>query len=298
MLSESRIYRHSGKLGSGLTTVPLIGILSSVVLAIVYAYLDVYIPYVGYISFVLTAGFALALGVVVSRAAVKANCRNVAFVRATGFVVGIIALYFAWVAFLYALLNLNLDSDQRLSPIRMVLDPAGMWGAVARLGEHGYYSLGGKQIQGTELWIVWGLEALIIVGGVVLLSTSGIAHQVFCERCMEWCNSLKGRMRLAVSHDERLYQRLACGDVAAMAAVPVVDPLVSPYIRVDLHRCPKCSETAVWQALLVTHQRNNKGELQQKEAIITPRRFLSQQEAMELDSLAARPPIELPDEGS
>lgn len=286
-------YHHSGSMGTALFVVPAVGLIAGFVLAVAYAYADVYIPVAGYVSFILTVAFAAGVGWAVSFAGVKAKCRNVVVMRILGFAIGLIAVYFSWVAFMYVLATRDLGDDFNSSLGAILLRPDAVWHFAAAVGETGWYQLRGGSVNGTFLWVTWAVEALIVVGIVTFMATMGITGRVFCERCGAWCRRGKHFMRLLIPHDKELFARVAEGNVEALAQMPVAPADVSPYLRVDVDRCDTCPDTATWQAVLVTHQKNKQGKLEEKAHNVTARLLLSADGLKRLHDLAAREPVEL-----
>lgn len=296
MLDTLEVYRHSGRLGSAPIVVPLVGIVVGFVLALVYAYADVYIPIAGYVSFLLTLGFALGVGFSVSAAAGMAKCRSKGFLHLTGFLIGLLALYFSWVAFLFVLLRKDASSELEIGLFDILLSPVGVWEIACAIGEEGWYAMRGGNVKGVVLWVFWGIEALVVVIGVTVLAPTGIADQVFCERCSRWCNVTKDFMRLMVPQNDDLLARFSSGQIDAMAELPVAPVTVSPYLRVDLDRCESCQDTATWRASLVTHERTKEGKIEEKNQDIVAPLLLTPDRLRQLEQYAAREPIELPSE--
>lgn len=85
MIETAGVYRHSGRLGNGPVFIPVVGVAAAFILAIAYAYGVVYIPLKGWVSFLLTGAFAVAVGYLVSWAAMAGKCRNTGFVYFLGF---------------------------------------------------------------------------------------------------------------------------------------------------------------------------------------------------------------------
>lgn len=103
--STSGVYSHSGKLGPAVFTVPIGGIIATLVLSTVYAYVDVYSPIGGYISLLFVGGLAFGLGWAISKLGYFARCRNAAFLHLVGLVCGLAAVYTSWAVFEYAMIN-------------------------------------------------------------------------------------------------------------------------------------------------------------------------------------------------
>ena len=296
MLDTPEVYKHSGRLGSAPIVVSLVGIVAGFVLALAYAYADVYIPIAGYVSFILTLVFAVGVGYSLSTAARIAKCRSTGFLHLTGFLIGLLALYFAWVTFLFVLLRQGESSEAKISLVDILLNPAVVWEIARAIGEEGWYSMRGGLIKGTILWVFWGIEALVVVIGITALAPTGIADQVFCERCHRWCKTTKNFMRLMVPKNDDLLARFSSGQIDAMAEMPAAHDAVSPYMRVDVDRCESCQDTATWRASLVTHERTKEGKIEEKNQDMVAPLLLTPNRLGQLEQYAAREPIEPPSE--
>ena len=296
MLDTLAVYKHSGRLGGAPIVVPLVGIVASFVLAFVYAYADVYIPIAGWISFILTAGFAVGVGLSVSAAARMAKCRSEGFLHLAGFLIGLLALYFAWVAFLFVLRQRYAPAHLQLGLFDILLNPAYVWQDACGIAETGWYSMRGSEVKGVVLWVFWSIEALVVVIGVSALASSGITSLVFCERCNRWCNATKDFMRLLIPQDEDLLTRFSSGQIEAMSELPVAHCTMTPYLRVDLDRCASCQDTATWRASLISHERTKEGKLEEKSQDIVAPQLLTADSLGQLEQFAAREPIEAPAE--
>lgn len=296
MLDSLEVYKHSGRLGSAPIVVPLVGIVAGFVLALVYAYADVYIPIAGYVSFILTLGFAVGVGYSVSAAARMAKCRSKGFLHLTGFLIGLLVLYFSWVAFLFVLLRRDAPSELDIGLFSILLSPAGVWDIACAIGEEGWYAMRGGNVKGVVLWVFWGIEALVVVIGVTVLAPTGIADQVFCERCNRWCKVTKDFMRLMVPQNDDLLTRLSSGQMDVMAEMPVAHVTVSPYLRVGVDRCESCQDTATWRASLVTQERTKEGKMEEKDQTLVAALLLTPDRLRQLEEFAAREPFELPSE--
>lgn len=286
-------YRQSGSMGTAVFVVPVVGLIAAFVLAVAYAYADVYIPVAGYISFVLTAVFAAGVGWAVSFAGVKAKCRNVTLMHFLGFVIGLVAVYFSWVAFMYVLLKRELGDQFDGGLGAILLRPDAVWHFANAVGETGWYQLRGGNVKGTFLWVTWALEAVIVVGWVTFMAPMGITGRVFCERCGVWCRKGKDFMRLLVPNNKEFLSRISEGSMEVLAQMPVAPADVSPYLRVDVDRCDTCPDTATWQAVLVTHHRNRQGKLEEKTTNMTAQLLLAPEGLKRLHDLATREPVAL-----
>ncbi|MBN2581111.1 MAG: hypothetical protein JXB10_19165 [Pirellulales bacterium] len=190
-MSDS-IYTHSGKLGMAPIVWPVIFIPCAVVLSAAYAYLDVYIPLGGYVSFILLAGYVFGLGIVSAFAVKVAKCRSTTAAGFLGFLGGLFALYASWLIFLYALIN-KFD-EEGIGLVPLLIHPGAMWQTILLINKEGWFSIRGSTPTGAVLGTFWVIEAVAILGGMIFLSGMRIRHEIFCETCSRWLPVFEKRM--------------------------------------------------------------------------------------------------------
>jgi len=245
-------YKNSGAVTvSGLIMTILAGGVTAAVLGVVYTFAIVYIPFI-YINFLLTAGFALVLGLVTAKAAYIGKIRNGMVVGLCGFMSGLFGLYVAWAT----------DPMARGAEV-CAFQPGLLLSYVQFFYENGAWGLGrnGDNISGIFLALVWLIEAAVIVGGAALISGGANLGKTFCERCHQWTSLEKGLSRLSIadSADETL-ERVLGGDLAGLADMIRVNSDEDVYLRVDLATCGTCSESNFMSLVLVTHGVDDKGK--------------------------------------
>jgi hypothetical protein len=289
MISESRVYTHSGQLGSGLLVVPVTGLIAAVVLASAYAYIDVYSPIAGYISILFVIGFGIAQGFAVGQAGYMARCRNPAFLSVVGLVTGLVALYVSWAVFEYALMGRS-DSSVKVSLITLVLSPKAVWEIAKRINEVGWYSIRSATPTGIVLWIFWGIEAVLVVGLAALVARFRIDGEVFCERCSAWCDPDKEPIRLAPPQEVQTINQVVAGDLAALQHLGTAGAEDNPHLEVEIRSCNRCDSTATWQSQLVSFEQDKKGNSQRKAKDLTGLLLLTSEERARLEALKAHKP--------
>lgn len=294
MFDVVEVYSHSGRLGTGLFVIPVVGIVASSVLAVAYAYADVYIPLAGYVSFILTFAFAAGVGFAISHSAVMAKCRNTGFVYVAGFITSLLALYASWVAFAYVLLRRELSSDMDITIWGMFAEPGRIWELACFLNEDGWYSISSWTPKGVALWILWSIEAVIVIGTITLIAGHEVSSRVFCERCERWCRPVNDMMHLMVTDNDDLMARIAGGNLVAMGELPIAPATTTPFFRIGMSRCDSCTDTATFRMQLVGHQQKKDGELEEQTTEIFGNRMLTAEQMKRLEALAARKPVDMP----
>jgi hypothetical protein len=290
MDTKLAVYQHSGRLGGGVVAVPVAAVVSAVVLSFAYAYADVYSPIAGYVSVILVLLFGGATGVCISYAARYAKCRNTRFVIGVAVLAGLLAFYTQWVVFLFAYFQ---RGGVDVSLTGLFVRPGAVWNLVKLVNENGWYSLrSGGNVTGTVLWVFWAIEFLIIVISIPLLSTYALTDRVFCERCEAWCTRHENHFRLGLGDDTDLLVKINEGDLDAMEKLPTVPAGAAPALRVDLHRCDTCRDTAAMLVKLVTPTREKDGSTKEEERELTPCYLLDAEQRQRIEALADRPPVE------
>lgn len=246
-MQADRYYEHSGRYSPFSVAKALgLGLLVSVPLAFVYAYIIVYIPIVGTITFILTAGFAGVVGFAVGRALHAGKVRNHAVTLATAIPVAIFALWASWVAWVYAILH---RADAVVGVLDLALAPATLWKVILLINDKGAWNLKGITPTGAALWGLWALEAAII-GGVIVLVARESVNEPFCEPCERWCDEQKAIAVLGATTKDDLVPRLERGDYAVLREIG--PPTHLAFTRLDLHQCSQCQATTTLTATSVT----------------------------------------------
>lgn len=260
-------YRHSGKwsLGAALPALA-VGALAAVVLAAVYAYAALYVPVVGTITVILTAGFGAAAGAIPGTMLKRGNTRSKAVAAIIGVVVGLIALWASWVFWIYALLR---RSDVDVSLPAIAFAPTSLWSAMVEVNKRGVWNVHGLQPSGAFLWVIWGLEACIIFFLSYALCEGTIAAQPFCESCNRWCEAEEDVGSCAApanagagkaENAAELRTRLEAKDFSALEKQGPVGNRAE-WLRWDLHVCKSCGGTNTLALKAVKAEVEKKGQV-------------------------------------
>jgi hypothetical protein len=246
-METDRYYRHSGRFAP-LAVVKALGagVVSAVPLAFVYSYVLVYIPIIGTITFALTGGFALLIGLAVGKVLHDGKVRNLAVSTATALGAALFSLWAAWVTWVHAILG---RADAKVTLADLALDPALLWKVITLINDKGAWNLRGLTPTGALLWGLWALEAAVI-GGVVVLAVRESVNDPFCEACDRWCAEHKGFGAVGPARLENLAPRLERGDYTVLRELP--NHAESVYTRLDVHDCPQCHATTTLSATNVT----------------------------------------------
>ncbi len=272
MVSTPGIHTHSGKLGSSVLVLPLGAVAAATLLGIAYAYVDVYSPIVGYISVLFVGGFAYALGVSVAVIGRVTKCRSTGFMALVGFLAGLVGLYVSWGAFVYAVLARWGDPADvtNLTLSGVLLEPGSLWEMIKAINASGWYSIKEFTPQGTFLWVMWGIEALIVVGGPTFFAASGIDNHVFCEGCNRWSEHTDSAVRLSLPVSEHHLDGLTPENLSALESLETVSEAHNPQLCVDTWHCPTCTNTSAIKTKTITAVVDKEGKSETETQDLTP----------------------------
>ena len=220
--NNASVYSHSGSLGSGLLIVPTGGVIAAAVLAMAYSYAVVYTPYIGYISIVFIGCLAVGLGWSISKLGYVSKYRNSTFLKLAGLGCGLVAVYISWAAYEYALLA-RVKEGLQVNMLDIIFHPKGVWEVAKALNENGAM---GK-------YVCWGIEALMIVGGTVVISSTAVSDEVFCDDCNQWCGRKPDTARLELPEDENALQDLRPDNLKPIMALESADSSATSFLKVD-----------------------------------------------------------------
>ena len=123
----------------------------------------------------------------------------------------------------------------------------------------GWYSIFGVTPAGAFIWILWTIEAVIIVGGTTLVAAATMGGAVYCEECRCWCESTENALRFGIPEDGAQLDELRPDNfdpLTRLANVPVTDS----YFGLDIWECRSCNETSALQVKFRAHSVDDNGD--------------------------------------
>jgi len=155
-----QFYRHSGKFSPhGLALALIVPIAAGFLLGYVYAYLIKWIPFI-YLNIFITAGYGGVIGFLAGWMLRVGKVRNNALAGICGLLAGLAGLYLGW--------NGHVHAYFEDAPV--LCQPGEILKGMGYLYAHGSWTLKGEPVTGVILGIVWGVEALMIVGLSTLMT--------------------------------------------------------------------------------------------------------------------------------
>jgi hypothetical protein len=254
-------YEHSGRCGPvGVPIAAASGIVAGAICGLAYAYIINWIPLI-YVSFIATLGFGFVVGAAVAWGARIGKIRNMMVSTALGALVGLVALYCAWVFDPMARIDDVHEPFWRLEAIWAYMKlgyAVGFWG----IGQNG------GAVTGPFLAAVWIIEAVMVVGVCIVTVRKLLGEQPFCEETGQWTTNAPNIARLSLVDDQGIeakLKRLLDGDLGSLAEFYRAangDPAV---LQLDLATCPDCPACNFLTVKMVQLVVNKKGETSKEE---------------------------------
>lgn len=245
-LDASHFYEHSGRTGLSVPMMLLGGIPTSIFLAIVYAYIVVYCPVVGYVNVLFLGGYVFGTGLVAGWLAKTGKSRNALVSFLIGCLIGLIGLYSSWVFFFKALATFA-EVEGGVPALGLALSPGTLWEMIVEVNKEGWWGPSGM-----FQWILCAIEAVVFVIGVGLLACGPIHREVFCEACGSWCEpSAERHLQFTEEYAKSLEGQDADFDHTAILKLPEATEQDLPRFTAEILECTGCkSTTAVRLKLL------------------------------------------------
>lgn len=234
-------YEHSGRFSLGGALLGLIvGVIVAAPLALIYAYLTLYNPFI-YINFLASIGFGILIGGVAGGVASWRKTRNEVVTVLVGLLAGLAAYYLAWADWIFALFRRGGETLPWWAWLGLLYPPL-LWEQIAKVNEVGAWRLRSWTPTGIALWVFWGMEAATVLGCSVA-AAHAVQDEPFCEGCNVWTNATEDVVRVAAADPEEMKQRMEAKDIGYLEKLGAVAPDAAGWFRLDLHTCPNCTQT-------------------------------------------------------
>lgn len=231
-------YRHSGACPPlGLLRGLVMGLVASVLLAAVYVAFRHYVRMIvlGTLVTILTGALAALAGL---RGLKQGEVRNDAAANLVALLCGLATFYTAWV--LWVALLLHRPGIGMVPLVEVTKHPSVLWDTIVWINERGTWAMRGdaEPVAGFKLWLVWGLEALCLVGMGVVVSAS--ANDAYCEACRLWCAEEENIGLMAAGDLDETRRRLKGGDLPYFLGLGRPAENALNWLTVKLSTCPGC----------------------------------------------------------
>jgi len=254
-------YKLSGKAGNLFLVGTLLGPALITLLCIIYAYIDIYNPLI-YFTVVVFLGLLLGILIVQKLVIRLAKCRDTSSAVIYGLVVGVFGVYANWCTFVYVFIR---KEDYPVELMNLMANPVMIFDFASALSVDGYFTLFGITIKGGLLWLLWIVEAIGIMAAGALGGLAVMHEEIFCEECNRWAEDTKFNLRLAIEYQDEA-KKMIESDIEKILDFPIHEGAKTEHIRVNLHQCSTCQNTATIDVDLISYKTNDKGEVSEKAA--------------------------------
>lgn len=266
-------YKLSGKSGNLWLTGLLVGLPATILMSIIYAYIDVYNPFV-YLTILVFLGYLFGILMIQTVAIRLSKCRSESQAKIFGAVIGLFAIYANWATFLFVQV---VRADEYVSMLDLFLSPALLFEFAGIISEDGWFQLFDTPVSGAFLWIIWLIEAGGILGAGVYGGSKVMHEEVFCENCNRWAEDTETDLRLTIPNRADA-QTAIQHDINKLLTFPVAGRAVNPQLRINLHHCSNCKNFSTIDVDLIKLERNDKGEIEENDEDYSPVLLLSNQQ--------------------
>lgn len=268
---EHLYYKPSGKIPvKGIFTSLITAFVITVILSIIYIALQWFIPFI-YLNFFIAAGLGFGVGGGVFIAIGSGKIRNTKYECVLAVLCGLLAWYSQWALFV-SLMSEAQGSMGGGMWVRSSFNLTGFWyifthpeilfQAMLRLNDAGTFTLKHNTVSGTLLWVVWIIEALIIIGAPILFSLSGRSTTPFSEQNDQWMEErdVEGKLKTVT---DQMIEVLNTGNLKSLKDFLPADDLSNDYATFRIYESP--GDPVSYISLInISHKADKKGELKKE----------------------------------
>lgn len=277
MPASAIYYRHSGRFSpQGLGLLIGVGIASAIILGLVYAFIDLWNPIAGYVTFLVTGGTGWVMGIILGKLIQKGRMRNVPLGMGIVVLLTFLMYVMSWEFWIYALL---LRAGEQVSLLDVFLHPAGVWEFIREINAEGTFSIKGSVPKGIFLTLLWVAEAGALVGIPIAMAWSALHEQPFCEACNKW-GSTRELITLNAGEKSTIRAALEARDFASLTALGKASGTSQRYWRTFFQGCADCDTTQTLCIEEVSITIDKKGEASTKTTSVLRRLTLTPEDTV------------------
>jgi len=244
----------------------------TVILSIIYIALQWFIPFI-YLNLFIAAGLGFGVGGAVFIAIWSGKIRNTKYECVLATLCGLLAWYCQWGLFV----SLMSEAEGSMGGgmwVRSSFNLTGFWyilthpdilfQAMLSLNDAGTFTLKHNPVSGTLLWVVWVIEALIIIGAPMLFSLSGRSTSPFSEQNDQWMEErdVEGRLK-TVTDPDQMINELNTGNLKSLKDFMPAEDLSNDYATLRIYESPGDPVRYI-SVTNISHKADRKGELKKE----------------------------------
>ncbi|CAM4411127.1 hypothetical protein SAMN06265348_11719 [Pedobacter westerhofensis] len=270
---EHLYYKPSGKIPvKGIFISIITAFVITVILSIIYIALQWFIPFI-YLNFFIAAGLGFGVGAGVFIAIGLGKIRNTKYECVLAALCGLLAWYSQWALFVSLMSEAKgsmgggmwVRSSFNLTGFWYILtNPEILFKAMLSLNDAGTFTLKHNTVSGTLLWLVWIIEAVIIIGAPMLFSLSGRSTSPFSEQNDQWMEERELEEKLkTVTDPDQMIAELNSGNLKSLKDFLPADDLSDDYATLRIYESPGDPVSYI-SVTNISHIADKKGELKKE----------------------------------
>ncbi|VAX42353.1 hypothetical protein MNBD_PLANCTO02-569 [hydrothermal vent metagenome] len=258
---NERYYKPSGRIPIvGVVVTVAAGMACAAVLGCIYGAISFYNPFI-YVNFLGALGVGFLPAIVIAKVAYWGKIRNNPFLMVLGIITGLVALYFSWVGYLFVLfVSGGVFELSLMNAVALAVSPLGVGSIILRLAENGSWSMMGYTPTGIVLYILWVVEAGIIIV-INSISTTG-NEEPFCEDCKVWTEARDDTPLLQKQNQFELKKNLEQENYKFLDEMLKEEADPTNCFSAIFNTCPHCKVSSYLTIIRITIKVNKEGELE------------------------------------
>ncbi len=243
---------------AGLIYMVIVGTVVTLILSIIYGYVTSLVRSI-YLAFFIAFFYGWIVGYVVGFAGKLGKVRKRGVLLLFGFIFGTLAEYAGWVSWISAVL-------EEVDMLTLFFSPGIILSVITIGAVEGVWSIFDWTPTGLTLYIIWGIEAIIVIGTATLVAGRALVAEPFCKYCNRWVKQTQSVFRLEpVTNPDQLKTQLEHGDYTSLDTLKKVETGSTNYTKLELLQCPTCQQFRLLTVKSVNINSNFRGNVETKE---------------------------------
>lgn len=270
-------YRHSGRFTLlGVIVALLAGCIVGILVGYLYAWGIPRIPEAK-LACIATMAFGAGVGAATAMVMIGLKVRNTKVAALTGLGSATVAWYCSWAFWVANVLHQFVHKE--VSSFLLMQRPGVLWILAKMINQNGTWGMSeNSPTNGTELWIIWFLEAVVVLGLAAVTSAGLVNRKPFCESCNRWCSAAEKLCLSPVEDVRQFKQQLEVHDLSFLAKL-AAGSVKATHLQAQLYSCPGCGELNTLTVKQIFIQPRKFGSPAVKEVMLADKLLVSRQEA-------------------
>jgi len=279
-------YQHSGRYSLGGLLLGLAtGCFFGFILAWAYGVGIILVPEVHLAAFA-TLTFGGLIGLATGGGLMWGHVRNNKATIAIAAIAATLSLYLSWAAWIQSIFLRT--GHKRVSWLALVKHPAAVWYLMKWINHYGTWTIdNGQPTKGWALWLVWGLEAALVIGISAAAAYALLLHSPFCETCSQWCRQNVRVLLAPLENPQQLKLQLESKDLRSLEALGP-GPKTADHLAVTSYSCDRCSQFHTLSVSQTTFHKRKFGQARVSSANIVQHLIVGPGEAQALRQISER----------